>query len=155
MGTRVRGRHASGSRRAVWRWAVVALLALPLAPPPALSQRFDQSGRWVATPSLGFSSTHTVVLREPRTDATKVFMFGEAGSNQTMKLWRFLPGDTNLVTPTTDGPRSSLIRLPHPNNLQSDLFCSGHATLPDGRMLLVGGAWVPLSPCREVYTLDP
>ena len=115
----------------------------------------NQTGRWVASPSLGFSSTHTVVLREPGTDATKVFMFGESGTNQTMRFWRFFPGDTNLITPTTVSPRSSLIALPHPNELQTDLFCTGHATLPDGRMLMVGGGWIPLSPCREVYTLDP
>ena len=115
----------------------------------------NQTGRWVASPSLGFSSTHTVVLREPGTDATKVFMFGESGSNQTMRFWRFFPGDTNLITPTTVSPRSSFIALPHPNELQTDLFCTGHATLPDGRMLMVGGGWIPLSPCREVYTLDP
>ena len=76
-------------------------------------------------------------------------------ANQTMRFWRFFPGDTNLVTPTTGGARSQLIALPHPNDLQTDLFCTGHATLPDGRMLMVGGGWIPLSPCREVYTLDP
>src|SRR5262245_7257335 len=87
---------------------------------PAYAASLNQSGRWVATPSLGFSSTHTVVLREPGTDATKVFMFGESGTNQTMRFWRFLPGDTNLVTPTTESFRSALIPLPHPNHLQTD-----------------------------------
>lgn len=82
-------------------------------------------------------------------------MFGESGAPQTMKFWRFLPGDTNLITPVTASALSSLISLPHPNNLETDLFCSGHATLADGRMVLVGGAWIPLSPCREVYTLAP
>ncbi|HXS81831.1 MAG TPA: galactose oxidase-like domain-containing protein [Methylomirabilota bacterium] len=130
--------------------AVITSLAAPANAAP-----LNQTGRWVASPSLGFSSTHTVVLREPDTDATKVFMFGESGTSQTMRFWRFFPGDTNLITPTTVSPRSSFIALPHPNNLQTDLFCTGHATLPDGRMLMVGGGWIPLSPCREVYTLDP
>ncbi len=82
-------------------------------------------------------------------------MFGESGAPQTMKFWRLVPGDTNLITPSTASALSTLITLPHPNNLATDLFCSGHATLADGRMVLVGGAWIPLSPCREVYTLDP
>ena len=156
MRVHVRGRR--NSPRTVPRnfgcCIAVALLTLFVAA-CAYAAPLNQTGRWVASPSLGFSSTHTVVLREPGTDATKVFMFGESGTNQTMRFWRFFPGDTNLITPTTASARSSLLALPHPNNLKTDLFCTGHATLPDGRMLMVGGAWIPRSPCREVYTLDP
>jgi hypothetical protein len=146
----------TAARRPTMRWIALrrfvafTMITQILSPPPSALAALNTSGRWVATPSLGFSSTHTVVLREPVTNATKVFMFGESGTNQQMRFWRFLPGDTNLIKPTSASPLSSLDTLPHPAGVTTDLFCSGHATLPDGRMLLVGGAWQPLSPCREV-----
>ncbi len=87
----------------------------------------------------------------PGTDTTSVFLFGESGTPQTMKFWRFAPGDTNLRWPSLANTRD----LPHPNQKKSDLFCSGHATLPDGKLLLVGGTWLPEPICQHVYSLDP
>lgn len=109
----------------------------------------------MATPTLGFSATHVVLLREPVTNMAKLFMFGESGSSQTMKFWRFEPGDTNLVTPLTNSAISRLDTLSHPNTKRVDLFCTGHATLADGRMVLIGGSWLPTGTCEDSYTLDP
>lgn len=133
---------------------VTQQLTTPLASHAA---PLSQTGRWTPTPTLTFSATHTAVLREPGTNATKVFLFGESGTNQRMKLWRFFPSETSVRLPTDNNAFSTLDSLPHPagTSAASDLFCSGHSTLADGRMMLIGGAWTPISPCREVYTLDP
>lgn len=128
----------------------IAMIAQQITALP-VSAGLNVSGRWVSSPDLGFSGTHVAVLRKPGTDTTTVFMFGESGAPQMMKFWRFAPGDTNLRWPTL----ANTLNLPHPNNLESDLFCSGHATLPDGKLLLVGGTWQPEPVCQHVYSLDP
>ena len=133
----------------------IAMIAQQLTPMAPLAAPLSQTGRWVGTGSLGFSATHVVLLRVPVTDTAKVFMFGESGSSQMMKFWRLAPGDTNLVRPDIPSSRSQLIDLPHPNTKRADLFCSGHATLRDGRMVLVGGSWEPSAVCEDSYVLDP
>lgn len=157
----MRVRSRSQAVRHTWvsvkKTLAIAMILQQFSPPlgRATPPPLNQTGRWVATSSLGFSGTHVALLRVPGSDTAKVFLFGEAGGAQTMKFWRFIPGDTNLITPLTSSSRSSLLGLPHPNNKEADLFCSGHATLPDGRMVLVGGSWLPTETCEDTYTLDP
>lgn len=143
------------------RWSaagkvLAAMILQQLVTTSGLTAPLNQTGRWVATPSLGFSGTHVVLLREPGSNNAKMFLFGESGGAQTMRFWRFAPGDTNLIMPTTVSARSSLLPIPHPTGdpNRTDLFCSGHATLPDGHMVLIGGDWLPTQTCEDSYTLD-
>ncbi len=101
--------------------------------------------------------THVVLLREPESNAAKVFLFGESGTNQNMKLWRFFASaDSARLPDTLNGlPASQLRYVPHPDALANDLFCNGHSILPDGRMLFIGGNYQPQNACETVYTFDP
>jgi hypothetical protein len=138
----------TGVRKAL----AIAMMIQQLTPPlGALAAPLSQTGRWTPVGSLGFSGTHVALLREPQSNAAKVFLFGESGSPQTMKFWRFFGLDHPLALPDSN----VLVSITHPNETVEDLFCSGHATLPDGKLLLMGGGWVPSAPCRDVYTFDP
>ena len=153
---RMQARRWSRVKDGLKKVFAIAMITQQLTPPLTAQAALNNTGRWVATPSLGFSATHVVLLREPVTNRAKLFMFGESGSNQTMKFWTFTPDDATLVTPLTANPLiSRLDTIPHPNSRRADLFCSGHATLPDGRMVLIGGGWIPTAMCEDSYTLDP
>jgi hypothetical protein len=117
----------------------------------------NQTGQWSSSGDLDVVGTHVVLMREPQTNAAKLFLFGESGQAQTMKGWRFFASqDTARVPHTGFGDSSNvLFTIPHPNGLLTDLFCSGHTVLPDGRMLLLGGAWTPPTPCGQVYVFNP
>lgn len=137
----------TGIRRAL----ALAMIAQQLIYPLGASGALNKSGQWGTPAELRFSGTHVAVMRKPGTDSSTVFLFGESGKPQTMKFWRFLP--QNDAPPAAD--TLLMFDLPHPNDKRSDLFCSGHATLPDGKLLLVGGAWTPDTVCQNVYSLDP
>jgi galactose oxidase-like protein len=148
--------HASHARRPSLPWTgfkkvLAIVMMLQLTPLGASGAPRSQTGYWISAGNLGFSGTHVAVLREPQSNAAKVFLFGETGSPQTMRFWRFFASDNLAQAPAPAG----LEIIPHPNSTAEDLFCSGHATLPDGKMLLMGGSYIPAEPCREVYTLNP
>ena len=111
----MRVRSRSQAVRHLWvpvkKTLAIAMILQQFSPPLARATPppLNQTGRWVATSSLGFSGTHVALLRVPGSDTAKVFLFGEAGGAQTMKFWRFIPGDTNLITPLTSSSRSSRI----------------------------------------------
>lgn len=85
------------------RILAIAMIMQQLTPPlTASAATLSQTGRWTsATPrgSLGFSGTHVALLREPQTNAAKVFLFGESGSPQTMKFWRFFASAGGYAPP--------------------------------------------------------
>ena len=133
------------------RIVFLATMISLLTPRPGSTAPLSQTGRWWASDNWGFSGTHVAVQRKPGTDSATVFLFGESGTNQTMKYWRFRPANTVAQVPNL----SQLTAIPHPNDHVTDLFCSGHATLADGKLLLLGGGWIPSEPCEDVYSFDP
>lgn len=86
-----------------------------------------------------------------------MFLFGESGTNQTMKLWRFFANADTVRMPDTAfvDSASVFVGVPHPDTLANDLFCNGHSVLPDGRMVFIGGNYQPRNACETVYTFDP
>lgn len=154
-----RARCCSSPGTGVRKVLALAMMLQQLTPLGAsATTTFSQTGRWIASGDLGCIGTHVVLMREPRTNAAKVFLFGESGYSQTMKGWRFFAADTTRRVPSTtfvDSSTGALFTIPHPNALLTDLFCSGHTVLPDGRMLLLGGGWTPPAPCGQVYTINP
>src|SRR5689334_15735931 len=94
-------------------------------------------------------------MREPQSNAAKVFFFGETGFKQHMRLWRWFAADTIAKLPTPGNADSQFIAIQHPAGLTTDLFCNGHSTLPDGKMIILGGSWTPLEPCEAVWTFNP
>lgn len=135
----------------------LVMLLTQLAPPGSLAASLSTTGRWSSTGDLGVVGTHAVLLREPQSNAAKVFLFGESGTNQRMKLWRFFADDDTVRLPTTSfvDSVSVLATVQHPDTLVNDLFCNGHSVLPDGRMLFIGGNYQPRNACETVYTFDP
>ena len=101
--------------------------------------------------------THVTLLREPQTNLAKVFLLGESGAGQKLRVWRFVPtwNAARLPNVASTDSNSLIYPVPHPNNRKVDLFCGGHSTLADGRMLYIGGMWAPSRPCQEAYAFDP
>lgn len=155
--------NAPRSRRPSERWVATTILIAftvvvqQLTPPLTLAGTLSKTGRWQATGSIGVQGAHVTLLREPQSNFAKVFLFGESGSGQKMKVWRFNPAASSVRLPDIASTDSSslLYFVRHPNERKVDLFCSGNSTLTDGRMLLIGGSWSPSRPCQQAYAFDP
>ena len=117
-------RNTPRARRPSPRWvatrnviATVIIMLLQLLPPSHAGTLY-KTGRWDTTGSIGVQGTHVTLLREPQTNFAKVFLFGESGSGQKMKVWRFNP-DSNVVrlpSITSTDSSSLLYFVPHPND---------------------------------------
>jgi hypothetical protein len=142
---------------ATQRLIALVMVIQQLAPPSALAGTLYKTGRWYGAGDIGVQGTHVTLLREPQTNFAKVFLLGESGSGQKLKVWRFSAASNAARLPSISSTDSSslLYFIPHPNDRKVDLFCGGHSTLADGRMLLIGGAWSPVRPCQEAYAFDP
>ena len=157
MRTQAYAHRSSRPRNGVRRILAITMIVQQLTPPlGAFAATKSQTGSWSTSARIDVAGTHVVLLREPQTNAAKVFMFGESGYAQKMRLWRFFANSTLRLPDTSSTDSVSVFAtLPHPVALNEDLFCSGHTVLPDGRMLLMGGSWTPPSPCGQVFALDP
>jgi hypothetical protein len=133
------------------------VIAQLVPPPSVLAGTLYKTGRWYDAGDIGVQGTHVTLLREPQTNLAKVFLMGESGTGQKLKLWRFAAAANAARLPSisfTDST-SLLYFIPHPNDRKVDLFCGGHSTLADGRMLWLGGAWSTTRPCQQAYAFDP
>ncbi|MDQ0118033.1 hypothetical protein J2T22_001210 [Pseudarthrobacter defluvii] len=92
-------------------------------PPP--STGLAASGRWTTPASMPGRAMHATLLRDGR-----ILLIAGSGND-----WegQFLPGtfETHIWNPTTN----TFTSVPTP----ADMFCSGHVTLPDGKILVQGG----------------
>ncbi|RDV08314.1 DUF1929 domain-containing protein [Arthrobacter sp. RT-1] len=116
-------------------------------PPPTTG--FAATGRWTTPSSMPGRAMHATLLRDNR-----ILLISGSGND-----WegQFLPGtfQTHIWNPTTNTYTS----IPTP----SDMFCSGHVTLPDGKILVQGGteayAGTPESASykglKSSYVFDP
>ena len=133
MDARVPQRRLLAPSRTARRLMALVLLLGQIAPAGSHSAPLSRTGRWSSSGDLGVIGTHVVLLREPQTNAAKLFLFGESGSNQSMAVWRFFAADTTPRVPDTLFVDSTSVLIPveHPDTLVNDLFCNGHSILPE------------------------
>ena len=124
---------------------------VPATPPPPPPPPSDPAvaGRWsVAATNMPLRGIHTTLLRDGR-----VLLIAGTGNVQE----EFVAGSfkTSVWNPTT----GVFTAIPTPE----DLFCAGHATLADGRVLIAGGTQqypgtggaVNFQGTRHTYAFDP
>jgi fibronectin type 3 domain-containing protein/azurin len=104
--------------------ALVALATLCAGVLPATAQTPSQVGQWAGPISWPWVSIHLVHL-----PSGKILFFDFPDD--------VFGGETATVWDPTDG---SFTAVP---NTVTDLFCAGHAYLPDGRPFIVGGNLIP------------
>lgn len=108
----------------------VSVYAGTATPPPPL----NQTGQWSSVVNLPLVPVHAVTMR--------------TGNVLMMDGWQY-PNQTQVFNPTTQA-------LTQANNgFGLDLFCSGHVTLADGRVMVVGGDLAPEDGSKEATTFDP
>lgn len=105
---------ATWSAGARWADGSASLYAgAPVTPPPP-----STAGQWSPLMDWGIVAAHSILLR--------------TGKLIEMDGW-IAPNPARLFDPAT----GSLTSITNPFGL--DIFCSGHATLPDGRVVIAGG----------------
>ena len=118
----------------------------PDTDPPGTDPRAT-TGEWqIAAVSLPNRGIHQTLLRDGR-------VLVIAGSGNDEGLFQAGEFTTHVWNPTT----GTMVQVPTPE----DMFCAGHVTLPDGRILVQGGTkewWTPTSGfkgLRSSYIFDP
>jgi Domain of unknown function (DUF1929) len=118
-------------------------LSTSLAPlPPAAPVAGPLAGRWTSCElPEGFNPVHASVLP----DGTVLLMAGSGNYTPDFEAGRF---QSYLFAPDT----CAATRLPTPG----DLFCAGHAGLPNGNVLIAGGTrqYDPFQGLRTSYEYD-
>jgi hypothetical protein len=109
----------------------------PQTPPP------QQGGSWSAPFAMPNVAVHTHVL-----PSGKVLFWGRREINQGLDTPDTIP---HLWDPTT-GKFDDPAPPPTPKH---NIFCSGHAFLPDGRLLVTGGAIVDGDGLKNASLYDP
>lgn len=118
----------------------------PGTDPPGTDPRAT-TGEWqIASVTLPNRGIHQTLLRDGR-------ILVIAGSGNDEGHFRAGEFTTHVWNPTT----GAMVQVPTPE----DMFCAGHVTLPDGRVLIQGGTkewWTPTSGfkgLRSSYIFDP
>jgi hypothetical protein len=136
-------RETIASVRETERSALDSSLA-PLAPAQRrpLAVAGSIAGRWTSCElPVGFNPVHASVLP----DGSVLLMAGSGNSKAEFDAGHF---QSYLFYPDTCGT----YQLPTPG----DMFCSGHASLPDGNVLVAGGTYQydPFYGVRSAYEYD-
>jgi hypothetical protein len=105
--------------------------APPPPPPPPPS---GQQGQWGPVMSWPLVALHSILTH--------------TGNVLLMDGWQ-TPNQTQVFNPATQAMTSV------PNGLGRDIFCSGHATLADGRVVVVGGDSSSTHSIDAVTVFDP
>lgn len=118
----------------------------PSTPPPSTDPRAT-TGEWqIASVTLPNRGIHQTLLRDGRV----LVIAGSGNDEGNFRAGQFT---THVWNPTT----GAMVQVPTPE----DMFCAGHVTLPDGRVLIQGGTkewWTPTSGfkgLRSSYIFDP
>jgi hypothetical protein len=115
--------------------------------------QFHTKGRWIGPDTLGLEGTHLMVMRDVADDTTKVLLLGGAIIATGQKLWSFRASDS-VSRPVLSGAGANLIGL-GPPEVGANLFCSGHATLGDGRGIIIGGEQIGQYGTELAFVVDP
>lgn len=108
------------------------LLGLGLGPvgvwaaPPGADPNYRVKGYWDAPVQVQMIPIHSVLARGNGSSQSQLVFWGDG---MDVRLWALNPLDE-----LTD--QAQLLRFPTDN---SDIFCSGHSVLADGRILVTGG----------------
>jgi hypothetical protein len=138
-----------GRRRVARRLGVVLAVAVALLGSAGLASATPPAGEWRTSPSPSpVNAVHVAVMRNG-----KVLLAAGSGNDRG---W-FDAGvfGTSVWDPVTE--TTTAIDTPW------DLFCAGHAFLPDGRLLVTGGTSAYPGPAtnnanaglKDAYTFDP
>jgi hypothetical protein len=118
----------------------------PSTDPPSTDPRAT-TGEWqIASVTLPNRGIHQTLLRDGRV----LVIAGSGNDEGNFRAGQF----TTHVWNSTTG---AMVEIPTPE----DMFCAGHVTLPDGRVLIQGGTkewWTPASGfkgLRSSYIFDP
>jgi len=129
-------------RSNTWR-RFVAMFVLPAlfsAAGPATAQSTrGQVGEWSSPVESGVIAIHMALLRGPQ-DSTRVIYWSKG---TTTKLWRYTHDAAFNV--------ANVVAVP----CASDIFCSGHSTLADGRLLVAGGSHTTSTGIDDSNIFDP
>jgi hypothetical protein len=124
------------------RWFVLSILLTCGSASPGLAQSPSQVGYWAPGGVWPAVSIHTTMLHTGQA----LFWWhadgawGTPGYQQTT---------TYLWDPITDSVEEIL------DKAESDIFCAGHGSLPDGRFYTIGGHRVALDGIRSFNVYDP
>jgi hypothetical protein len=129
---RVRTRH-----RFVAMFVLPALLSAA-GPATAQSTR-GQVGEWSSPVEAGVIAIHMALVRGPQ-DSSRVIYWSKG---TTAKLWRYAHDAGFSV--------ADVVAVP----CASDIFCSGHSTLADGRLLVGGGSHTTSTGIDDSNIFDP
>lgn len=112
-------------------FSVVAVSTAQGQAPPVDAQNATQ-GWWGAKDNWGRTAVHMVLLRGTTTHSQLLFFHGEGSGYGHPAIWKFNPGDTL-------GASAAIVDVPISCTGGSNIFCSGHSALADGRVLVTGG----------------
>ena len=130
-------RHAGSWRSAALACAVV--LALATAPPPSVDAagpaQWTPAVNWAAPGSNAYAVHMVLMAGDGSNHHSRILWFrGHGGAGLQGGEWGWQPGNESCAS----YPSGSFTALSPPDPLV-DIFCSGHAGLWDGRIVLPGG----------------
>lgn len=121
------------------------------------SQDSSKIGEWkIITPRFNHNPVHIALLH-----TGKVLTFGGSG-NDPDKITHW--NKPEIFEPDYTGQTEGKVYEIQDNNIVGDIFCSGHAFLPDGRLFIAGGTYKydgvggllpPFSGLEHTYIFDP
>lgn len=111
--------------------------------PPPNDPTNRQRGWWETPYRWDVPAIHMCLLRGNGTDAYAQILWWSAGPDA--RLWKWNPGDT-----LSDG--ANFMNVPTDN---SNVFCGGHSTLEDGRLMVSGGTEKGDQGIDHVNIFDP
>lgn len=131
-------------------WTMTAAGETTTPPPATTTPTTDPratTGEWqIASVTLPNRGVHQTLLRDGRV----LVIAGSGNDEANFRAGQFT---THVWNPTT----GAMVQVPTPE----DMFCAGHVTLPDGRILIQGGTkewWTPTSGfkgLRSSYIFNP
>jgi hypothetical protein len=110
-------------------------------------------GQWSDKVDIQVQGTHVAVARDSTSDSTRVLLFGGQGPNLKFGQWVMSPGN-GLQTPVVSGGDKSFHAMPSTYPF-ADIFCSGHSSTADGRLLITSGEYTPGVGIEKTYLWDP